>query len=129
VDGEQRTVLSPEVLGRSFFDPECRKVLEYWRDGKIRLVVTRGLLERYLRLLDKLGASPELLCHWRRWFTAPEKSLYMPERDPFSKSDVERCVRAAQLGNARWVVLEQRAAGHKVRWRTLSSLLASEADC
>jgi len=133
----QRVVLTPQVLARSFFDPECRSVLECWRDRHIRLVVTRSLLERYLRLLSKSGLSQQLLRRWMGWFTSPERAVYLSETSPIEQSDSELCAQAARLGKARWIIshskvegnaLEQGSPGQKVHWLTLSGFLAKQGE-
>lgn len=125
---EQRAVISPEALIRSFFDPECRSVLEYWRDGRIRLVVTRGLLKRYLTLLANMGVGQDLLRRWIGWFTSPEKAVYLPDPDSEGGSDAELCLEAARSGQARWIVPGDKAGGEgkgrKVRWVTPSGFQA-----
>lgn len=133
----ERVVLTPEVLGRSLFDPACRQVLQSWRDGRVRLVVTRSLLERYLHLLGRLGASRELLRWWLWWFTSPEKAEYLAEMGLPSGSDGELCAEAARLGRTRWIVASgekehegvQRAARRRtVRLMTLPGFLAAQPE-
>ncbi len=65
-----RVVLGPDVLAGSFFDVDCLAVLEWWRDGNARLVVTRGLLSAYLGVLRSMGISDGLLRRWALWFTS-----------------------------------------------------------
>lgn len=62
--------LGPDVLAGSFFDADCRAVLECWRDGHMRLVVTRGLLSAYLGVLRSMGVSTPRLRRWALWFTS-----------------------------------------------------------
>ncbi len=68
-----RAVLGMDVLARSFFDPQCLRVLQLWRDGQIRLLMTRPLLAQYIRILSRLNIPQELLRQWIWWFTTPEK--------------------------------------------------------
>jgi hypothetical protein len=119
---EQRAVIAPEALIRSFFDGEHRSVLEYWRAGRIRLVVTRSLLKRYLTLLVNMGVGQDLLRRWIAWFTSPEKAVYLPEADSEGGSDAALCLEAARWGQARWIVPGEKAGGRgkggKIRWVT-----------
>jgi len=129
---EQRAVIAPEALIRSFFDAECRSVLEYWRDGRIRLVVTRSLLKRYLTLLATMGVGQDRLRRWIVWFTSPEKAVYLPEADSEGGSDAVLCLEAARLGQARWIVPGDKTGregkGRKIRWVTPSGFqVASDA--
>ena len=133
----ERVVLTPEMLGRSLFDPACRQVLESWRDGRVRLVVTRSLLERYLRLLGRMGLSRELLRWWMWWFTSPERAEYLAEMGSPGRSDGELCAEAARLGRTRWIVASsgkehdgvQRAAKRRtVRLMTLPGFLAAQGE-
>lgn len=70
-------VIEPEVLAFSFSRPDCQRVLECWRDGRFRIVVTRDMLRRYINLLSCLGASEPILKKWILWFTHPEKSRFI----------------------------------------------------
>jgi hypothetical protein len=72
-------VVAPEVLAKSFLLDEYRELLVQWRDGTIRLVVTRDLLVCYLRLLKRLGLPEAQLRQWSAWFTAPEKAVFLPQ--------------------------------------------------
>lgn len=126
---EQRAVIAPEALIRSFFDAECRSVLEYWREGRIRLVVTRSLLRRYLKLLATMGVGQDLLRRWVAWFTSLEKVVYLPEADSEGRSDAALCLEAARLGQARWIVPGDKTGCEgkvrKIRWVTPSGFQAA----
>lgn len=93
-----RIVLGPDVLAGSFFEPDCRAVLELWRDGVVRPVVTRGLLAAYLSVLRSMGVSGGLLRRWALWFTAKDTvEVYMDGDAP--ASSVAACLaQAAALG-------------------------------
>jgi len=99
---EALIVLAPDVLARELVDTGCAGVLELWRDGRVRLVVTRALLEAYLRRLDGLGVPEPLLRRWALWFTAPEKVLYIEGGSP--DGDEAACLEAARLGKAEAIV-------------------------
>jgi len=98
-------VLAACVIGRSFFDPPCRRVLELWRDGAIRPVVTPALLKRYARVLNGLGLPYRLVRQWALWFTSPETSLYLDCEDgSIVAGGPEIYLNAARLGPANVIV-------------------------
>src|SRR5262245_51164782 len=74
-----RAVVTPDVLGRAFFDDASAAVLRLWRDGRIQLVLNRRLLVCYFRVLRALGLDERLIRRWGWWFTAPSRSLYISE--------------------------------------------------
>ena len=73
-----QVVLFPDLIIHALCNHEpSRAILERWRDGKIRPVSTRGLLERYLRTLAGLGLKDVALRRWIWWFTSPRCSVYL----------------------------------------------------
>ena len=72
-------ILDFSVVLSRMTDPDCRELLLHWRDGKIRPVVSRGLLKYYLRQLEDIGCSTALMRWWSLWLTNSERSLYLPE--------------------------------------------------
>ena len=70
-------VVAPDIVGKGLLAPRCRSVLERWRDGGVRPVVTVALLRVYLRLLRRLGVSDPILLRWLLWFTAEDKSTFL----------------------------------------------------
>jgi predicted nucleic acid-binding protein len=84
-------ILDFSVVLSSMTDPDSRKLLLHWRDGKIRPVVSRELLKYYLRQLEKAGCSTALMRWWSLWFTNSERSLYLPkiEKEPRDTRNLE----------------------------------------
>lgn len=122
MDKRPCVVLAPELIAKSFLVEEYRGLLERWRDGAFRLAVTRDLLVRYLLILRKLGIPDGQLRHWSAWFTATEKSLFLPE--PGSpEADTRTLLQEAALrsGASSIVVarLPDEAARGGVRWVTV----------
>jgi hypothetical protein len=73
-----QVVLFPDLIVHALSNHEpSRGILEQWRDGKIRAVSTRGLLERYLKALAGLGLNDVGLRRWIWWFTSPQHSIYL----------------------------------------------------
>ncbi len=95
-----RVVLAPDVIGKGFLTPACRTVLERWRDGGIRPVVTRDLLRVYLRLLRDLGVPDPILRRWVLWFSAEGKSAFLDELGPDTASILEILYDATVRGQA-----------------------------
>ena len=99
-------VLAPEVLAKSLHDPHCQKVFELWRDGIIRVVVTRELLVTYLGLLKALGVPDEVLRRWAVWFTAETKSTVLLDSAPGRGGLSNSLEDAAVLGKAEAILYE-----------------------
>jgi hypothetical protein len=76
-ESPRRVVLGVDVLVGAFIDPDCRAVLDEWRDGRLRLVLHTPLLRRYLLALERLGAGREALRGWATWLTSPDKSIHV----------------------------------------------------
>lgn len=129
-------VLAPDVLGKSFFDAACRRVLELWRDGGIRPVVTRDLLRAYAQLLETLGIPPPVIRQWALWFTSAEASRYIDWTAPNPCNTFALCTDAAELGKTRVVISRREEPPREERevhesrpitWSTPSEYLASLA--
>ena len=99
-----RVVLAPDVIARSFFDPECRAVLDHWRDGAVRIVVTRELLMLYLRLLRKIEIPDTVLRRWLVWFTASDKSVCLEESGSVQENLSKTLYEAARRGAVETIV-------------------------
>ncbi|MFT4586931.1 MAG: hypothetical protein ACI9VS_003209 [Candidatus Binatia bacterium] len=97
-------VLAPDLLARSFFDPDCFRVLELWRSRRIRPVVNRDLLLRCLKLLRELGLSENLVRRWLWWFTAQTKTLYLADEKAAAETGRELCSSIAIAANVRCVI-------------------------
>lgn len=93
-------ILTPEILGKSFFDHRCYEVLKLWRDRTIQPVTNRPLLLRYLRLLHKLGLRQNQMRWWTWWLTAPGKASYRPYLEPRASSVQELMERLMRKTNA-----------------------------
>ena len=70
-------VLGPDVIGKAFFNAECRRVLHVWRDGRIRLVVTPDLLRLYVGVLRRLSVPDDQIRRWLWWFTDCDKAIFV----------------------------------------------------
>ena len=89
-----QVVLFPDLIIQGLCNHEpSRLVLERWRDGKIRPVTNRGLLERYLKGFSGLGLKDLALRRWIWWLTSPECSVYVPRcaADAFANDGVRLC--------------------------------------
>lgn len=75
-DHGKLVLLLPEAFARGVFDPQSRPLLELWRDGKIRLVVNRWLVVRYLKALAACGVPSRLIRWWAWWLTNETKVSY-----------------------------------------------------
>lgn len=103
-------VVMPDVLGLSVRDPDCRQILEGWRDGTLRWVVSRWLLVRYLRLLGRLGLSPQLLRWWGWWLSSPAKVDYVDDAGVGS-DPLRICLDLAHRSGAEAIVCARTPAG------------------
>jgi hypothetical protein len=72
-------VLSPDLVGRSFFDAQHAAVLHLWRERQIRPALNRSLLLRYMKLLRQLGLDDRLLKRWAWWFNSTTRTAFLEE--------------------------------------------------
>jgi predicted nucleic acid-binding protein len=56
-----RAVIDTNVFVSSFFDGNPRKVIGLWRDGKISLCLSKGVVDEYIEVLQRLGTNEEEL--------------------------------------------------------------------
>ncbi len=100
MDTQARAVLSPEIVGRSLFDPECARVLAAWRDGRFTVVSSRASLKRTLALLSSLGLGEPLLAEWATWFARGEHSNFVAAE----ASEGDPCETLLWGQHAAWIV-------------------------
>jgi len=94
-----QVVLFPDLIVHGLCNDEpSRLVLERWRDGKIRPVTNRGLLERYLKAFAGLGFKDVALRRWIWWLTSPQCSVYVQRcgADAFADDGVRLCSALAE---------------------------------
>ncbi len=80
----QQIVISPDLLGRSLVDRECRQLLELWRDGVLQPVVNRPLFVQYMRLFKTLRLSASLVRRWAWWFNSKSNFLQIEPTETLS---------------------------------------------
>jgi hypothetical protein len=98
------TVFTVELLLRAFADADSAKVLQLWRDGKIRPALNRSLLLRYLRVLRELGLPDRLLRWWAVWLSSPDKVQYV-STEPSGDADwATHYVHVAQTAGAKQII-------------------------
>ncbi|MCF7762393.1 MAG: hypothetical protein K9N62_01840 [Verrucomicrobia bacterium] len=97
-------VLAPDVLGHSFDNPACARVLVKWRDGRLAPSLNRQLLQRYLKMLQDLGLTAPLLRRWGWWLTSADKVRFLDARTDSDASGSALCVEIAKASGAAWVI-------------------------
>jgi len=103
-----RVVLAPDVIGCGFSEAHCGAILNLWRDGRLRPIVNRALLLRYLKLLRGLGLSELMIRRWGWWFSSNAKVLFLPESTPPGWNGAALCAGLARAGEARWILCRSR---------------------
>ena len=99
-----RIVLGPDVLARSFFCPHCYGVMQMWRNGEVRLVVTRALVLEYLKILSRMGIPHEQIRKWAWWFTSPDKVDFVEVAPDVEAGSASIAEQAARIGRAQGIV-------------------------
>jgi hypothetical protein len=123
-------VVAPDVVAKSFLGPECRTVLELWRDARIQLVVTRELLVIYLKVLRDLGIPEAQLHQWAVWFTANDKSVVLSEPNAGEMTLSEILHDAARRGNAEGIVSTKTSPDVDTTWILVDDFLPDySGDC
>jgi hypothetical protein len=98
---EPKVVLTPDLVGRSLFAPEPAAVLHLWRDRRIRPVLNRTLLLRYMKLLRQLGLDDRLLKRWAWWFNSNTRTTFLDDADsPATITVPELCADLARQSQA-----------------------------
>jgi hypothetical protein len=123
----RKVVFAPDLIGAAFIDLHSRRVLERWRDGQLTPVTNRDLLSEQLRLLRKLGLSPELLKRWAYWLASPEKNLFIETALPSTNSLSDLCEVIANASAAEAIIVWNQVASRQrtPRWTRAESFLAS----
>lgn len=94
-----RAVLDPSLLAEAVADPRRCGALHAWRDGRIRLVLTRRMLGHSLGLLGRLGLTEDTLRRWALWLTDPARVVLLePSAEGISLR--EEYLDAARRGRA-----------------------------
>lgn len=97
-------VLAPDLVGGVWIDPACAAVFEAWRQGRVRPVVDRGLLVRYIRLLRALGLPEVQIRRWSWWFVSSAKAQFLAEGATAGTEAVAYCSQLAVRSGASCVV-------------------------
>lgn len=85
-----RVVVDTNVLVSSFFGGPPREIIERWKQGEITLCVSRGLIDEYVEVLNRLGLQAELIHEllelfasgYNLVFTASTSPLQVLKHDP-----------------------------------------------
>lgn len=101
-------VLAPDVVGGLWLDPACAAVFAAWREGRLRPVVNRDLLARYVRLWQALGLPVVQVRRWAWWFTSPLTARFLAEDRSASANALACCANLAIAGGA-WAVIHRGA--------------------
>jgi hypothetical protein len=102
--GPCKVVFAPDLVGRAMFEANAAGVFQLWRQGRLRPVVNRALLARYLRVLRVLGLAEPLLRRWGWWFTAAPWALYTAGGPDESLPLLDLCLEAARQNAAQYIV-------------------------
>jgi hypothetical protein len=118
-------VLAPDVILAGLFDPQAREVLNAWRDGAIKLVLSRRLLVAYLRALRKAGAPAGVLRGWALWFHEPGRAELAAMGDATEGSLAAHCSALARIGKGKAVICWRRPETPEATdWKTAGEWLA-----
>jgi hypothetical protein len=97
-------VVAPDVLGRSFDEVACARLLVAWRDGRVVPALNRQLLQLYLKVLQNLGVNALLLRRWAWWFTAADKVRFLDNQTFPGATGRTLCTEVAKAAGAACVI-------------------------
>jgi len=100
----REVVFAPDLVGRAMFEADAAGVFQLWREGRIRPVVNRALLARYLRVLRAVGLEEGLLRRWGWWFTTAPWGRYVVGGSDESLSLADLCLEVARQNAAECIV-------------------------
>ena len=55
----KKAVIDTNVFVSSFFGGNPRRIIDLWKSGKITLCLSRGIVDEYVEVLDRLGLVEE----------------------------------------------------------------------
>jgi putative PIN family toxin of toxin-antitoxin system len=55
----KRVVIDTNVFVLSFFGGNPRRIVDLWKTGKLTLCLTRGIIDEYVEVLNRLGLEGE----------------------------------------------------------------------
>lgn len=109
-----RAVIDTNVFVSSFFGGNPRKVIDLWKNGQLRLCLSPGIVDEYIKVLYRLGLDnedglEELLRFFARGhsiiFTHRMPSLKIVAEDP----DDDKFMACAVALNAKYIISGDKA--------------------
>ena len=103
-----RVVIDTNVFVSSFFGGNPRKIIDLWKDDRVTLCLSKGIVDEYIEVLQRLGTDEEELAiildlfasGTGCLFTATTPDLTVVESDP----DDDKFIECAVALNAEYVV-------------------------
>ena len=77
-----RVVVDTNVLVSSFFGGPPREVIERWKRGEITLCVSRGLIDEYVEVLNRLGLQADLVQELLELFASGYNLVFTASTSP-----------------------------------------------
>ena len=77
-----RVVVDTNVFVSSFFGGPPREVIERWKRGDITLCVSRGLLDEYVEVLNRLGVQANLIHELLELFASGYNLVFTASTSP-----------------------------------------------
>lgn len=106
IEGQQRVVLTPDLLGWALISEDAAPLFKHWREGTIQPVVNKAWILRCLRLFHRLGLSERLIRYWGWWLGSPPRCLIVAE--PGQELGGEAlCQYLARESSAAWIVYRE----------------------
>jgi hypothetical protein len=100
----REVVFAPDLVGLAMFEANAAGVFQLWRERRIRPVVNRALLARYLRVLRVVGLEERLLLRWGWWFTSALWAHYVAGGPDESLPLLDLCLEVARQNAAECIV-------------------------
>lgn len=103
-----KVVIDTNVMVSSLWGGKPRKIIDLWKEGKIRPVISLTILEEYMETLSEFGISREELVEKGLLFYEPGKAEIVQPREKISviKEDPEddKFLEAAVAGKVKYIV-------------------------
>jgi putative PIN family toxin of toxin-antitoxin system len=95
-----RVVIDPNVFVSSFFGGNPRRIIDFWKEGRVTLCLSKGIVDEYIEVLQRLGTNVEELADILGLFksgigclfTATTPDLTIVECDPEDDKFIECAV-------------------------------------
>lgn len=126
-----KVVLDTNVFISSFMGGKPRKVIEFWKAGRITLCLSSALIEEYLEILKRLGISARPECHDLLQLLRQSPHVLFVKKPPIVRvvpedRDDDMLFACAQALRAEVIITGDKAVLRHDRWKGIHVLTVEQ---